>query len=234
MSPQTQKHVLALLKRLLRYADRQGLCPYPAGLVITMPRVDNVKTESMTAVQLKAYWQALDGERDQSVASFLRVMLLTGIRKTALLSLKWSDVDFEQGIIRLRRESAKSGKTGYIPLNDTVKSILSGIERVEGNDLVWPSPQTGSVRTSIYHVADRVRDLAGLPKDFRPMHGLRHTYASHLASSGKVDLYTLQKLLTHASPQMTQRYAHLTDEALRKAASVADSMVPGKSQLEEK
>ncbi|MBR3665165.1 MAG: hypothetical protein IKN64_11045 [Desulfovibrio sp.] len=47
-----------------------------------------------------------------------------------------------------------------------------------------------------------------------------------MASSGKVDLYTLQKLLTHSSPQMTQRYAHLADEALRRAAAVADSMVP--------
>ena len=58
------------------------------------------------------------------------------------------------------------------------------------------------------------------------MHGLRHTFASHLASRGKVDLYTLQKLLPHGSPLMMQRYAHLADEALRKAAVVADGMVP--------
>ena len=41
--------------------------------------------------------------------------------------------------------------------------------------------------------------------------GLRHVYASMLASSGQVDMYTLQKLLTHKSPAMTQRYAHLRD-----------------------
>jgi hypothetical protein len=46
-----------------------------------------------------------------------------------------------------------------------------------------------------------------------------------LASSGKVDLYTLQKLLTHKDGRMTQRYAHLRDEALKKAADVADSLV---------
>jgi hypothetical protein len=45
-----------------------------------------------------------------------------------------------------------------------------------------------------------------------------------LASSGKVDMYTLQKLLTHKSPAMTQRYAHLRDEALRRAADVADEI----------
>lgn len=45
-----------------------------------------------------------------------------------------------------------------------------------------------------------------------------------------VDLYTLQKLLTHGSPLMTQRYAHLADEALRKAAAVADGMVPPQTE----
>jgi integrase len=46
-----------------------------------------------------------------------------------------------------------------------------------------------------------------------------------LASSGNVDLYTLQKLLTHKSPEMTQRYAHLRDEILKKAASLASDLV---------
>jgi hypothetical protein len=46
-----------------------------------------------------------------------------------------------------------------------------------------------------------------------------------LASSGKVDLYTLQRLLTHKSPQMTQRYAHLRDETLRKGADLAGMLV---------
>lgn len=73
-------------------------------------------------------------------------------------------------------------------------------------------------------MARRVRDKAGLPPDFRPLHGLRHTYASFLASSGKVDIYALQKLLTHESPEMTARYAHLADEVMKRAASVADEM----------
>ena len=46
---------------------------------------------------------------------------------------------------------------------------------------------------------------AGLPDDFRPMHGLRHVYASMRASSGKVDMYVLQKLMPHKSTKMTQR-----------------------------
>jgi integrase len=46
-----------------------------------------------------------------------------------------------------------------------------------------------------------------------------------LASSGKVDLYTIQKLLTHKSPIMTTRYAHLRDEALRNASNLAGNII---------
>jgi integrase len=46
-----------------------------------------------------------------------------------------------------------------------------------------------------------------------------------LASSGQVDLYTLQKLLTHKSAAMTQRYAHLRDETLRRAADLAGDLI---------
>ena len=70
---------------------------------------------------------------------------------------------------------------------------------------------------------DSINNL-GIPKDFKALHGLRHVYASMLASSGKVD-YTLQKLLTHKSPQMTQRYAHLRDEALRSASDLAGEII---------
>jgi len=70
---------------------------------------------------------------------------------------------------------------------------------------------------------------AGLPRSFRANHGLRHSYASALASSGEVDMYVLQKLLTHKSPQMTQRYAHLRDETLRRGVNVMARIVTAAS-----
>jgi site-specific recombinase XerD len=72
---------------------------------------------------------------------------------------------------------------------------------------------------------NQIKEAAGLPRDFRALHGLRHVFASMLASSGQVDLYTLQKLLTHKSPIMTQRYAHLRDQALRKASDLAGNLI---------
>jgi integrase len=93
-----------------------------------------------------------------------------------------------------------------------------------GSEYVFPG-KDGKQRKDIHHQVNRIRDNAGLSKNFRPLHGLRHVYASMLASSGKVDLYTLQRLLTHKSPQMTMRYAHLRDSALKDASQVAGDIV---------
>lgn len=222
LSPQTIRHILALLRRMLRFADSLDICPFPAGLHFTMPKVDNQKTEHMTDEQLRLYLDALDEEPDQAVAAILRLALLTGIRKTALFSLQWSDIDFENGYITLRGEHAKKGKTEYLPLTPAARAVLKGVKRTK-SPYVFPG-RNGGRRSDCRRMARRVRDKAGL-EDFRPMHGLRHSFASALASSGKVDLYTLQKLLTHESPQMTQRYAHLADKALRRAAGVADELL---------
>ena len=88
----------------------------------------------------------------------------------------------------------------------------------------------GKPFTDIRLGVNPIKEAAGLPADFRPLHGLRHTYASMLASSGKVDLYTLQKLLTHKSPQMTQRYAHLRDETLKNASTLAGQIIDAAMQ----
>jgi len=74
-------------------------------------------------------------------------------------------------------------------------------------------------------MATKVEEGTDLPDDFHPLHGLRHVYASMLTSSGQVDLYTLQKLLTHKSPLMTQRYAHLRDKTLKQASNLVGDLI---------
>jgi integrase len=228
LAPQTVKHILSLLRRIINYGVAKGLCPMPdpSRLHFIFPRVDNIKTESLTREQMAAYLRALDEEPDQNAAAFLRLALVTGMRRGALLNLQWTDVDFERDFVLLRGEAAKNAKTERIPLSSLARSVLESIARRENSPYVFPG-HGGRKRTEFKRIALRVRDKAGLPKDFRPLHGLRHTFASWLASSGDVDLYTLQKLLTHSSHQMTQRYAHLADEALQRAAGVTDKLFQG-------
>jgi integrase len=180
--------------------------------------VDNTKTENLTNEQMVAFLQALNEEKDQNAAGLIRLALTTGMRKGALMGLQWADVDFERGFILLRGTLAKNEKTEKIPMSSAARLILESLDR---GDSAYVFPGKDGQRKDYRKIARRVRDKAGLPKDFRPLHGLRHTFASWMASTGAVDLYTLQKLLTHNSPQMTQRYAHLADEALKRAAAVA-------------
>ena len=79
--------------------------------------------------------------------------------------------------------------------------------------------------TDIRRRVNPIKQAACIPDDFRVLHGLRHSYASMLASSGKVDLYTIQKLLTRKSPVMTARCSHLRDEALRNASTLAENII---------
>ena len=64
MSPEPSKHVLSLVRRLLRFGVKRALCIYPAGLIFDMPLVSNQKTEQFSDTQLAAYLHALDADHD--------------------------------------------------------------------------------------------------------------------------------------------------------------------------
>jgi integrase len=212
----TVNNVLELLVRIINFGVERGYC-LPLTFKIKKPAPNNEKTETLSAEQLKAFFKALDEDPDQAGADIMRLALFSGMRRGEILKLEWRDIDFDRGFISLREP--KGGKDQHIPLNASSRAVLERQERSE-SPLVFPG-RGGKQRKDIKRLKQRIKKAAGLPEDFRPLHGLRHAFASALASSGKVDLYTLQRLLTHKSPVMTQRYAHLADEALKRAADVA-------------
>jgi integrase len=218
--PQTVKHVLQLLNRIINFGVNKGLCQ-GLNFKIEMPKVHNLKTEDLTRGQLKRLFEAIDEDEDIQAANILRMALFTGMRRGELFKLKWEDVDFERRVIQIR--NPKGGPDQKIPLNNAAREVLASHPR-SGSPYIFFG-RDGKQRTEMRAPVNRIRKRAKLPEGFRPFHGLRHVYASMLASSGKVDMYTLQKLLTHKSPQMTQRYAHLRDETLKRASDLAGSLV---------
>lgn len=227
-SPQTVKHAVVVLSRTINFGVKTGRIPQPntQKLYITKPRLDFGKhIETMTDAQLDRYLTALDEEKDQLSADILRFALVTGMRKTAILNLKWSDIDFINSNITLRGEVSKKKKTDYLKMNASARSILKNMEE-NGYDseYIFAKPD-GEMRKDFRRVALRVRKKAGLPKEFRPLHGLRHTFASRMISSGQVNLDQLQELLTHETPAMTRIYAKFSDEAKQAAANVADNVM---------
>lgn len=226
LAPQTVAHILGLLKRIVNFGTNKGLCCGP-GFKIQLPRVSNEKTEDLTLEQLEALLREIENSEHTTGAALMKLALYTGMRRGEMFKLRWSDIDFERGFILLR--DPKGGTDQRIPLNDEARKLLEAQPRTKGTPLVFPG-RGGRQLQNIRWQVNAIKEAAGLPKDFRPLHGLRHVYASMLASSGRVDLYTLQRLLTHKTPRMTQRYAHLRDEALRAASTVAGDIISGAAE----
>ncbi len=216
----TTRNVLELLRRIVSFGAKKQLCP-GAGFTIELPRANNAKTEDLTPDELSRLLDAIDKADCLQAANLMRMALFTGMRRGELFRLQWADLDFERGFIHLR--DPKGGIDQTIPMNAEAQKILESHEKTK-SVFVFPG-RKGKKRVDIHKTVNRIKDAAGLPKEFRALHGLRHVYASMLASSGKVDMYTLQKLLTHKSPQMTQRYAHLRDESLRAASELAGDII---------
>jgi integrase len=220
-SAQTAKHVVALIKRMVRFGVTKGVVspPDPARLKFEMPKVSNQRNDHLSEDQVRKLLEVLETDPNQPVASMLKLALYTGLRKGEIFALKWSQVDFQAGFISL--PDPKGGKPVKLPMNPLAREVLEAQPRT--SSYVFPSPVTGGRRAEARRAINRIKRAAGIPDSVRPMHSLRHTYATILASSGRVDLYMLQRLMAHKSGQMTQRYAELVDSALKRAADdVAD------------
>ena len=91
------------------------------------------------------------------MASLVKLALFTGMRRSALLNLRWDDLDFERGYITLRGAVAKKGKTDTIPMNDQARMILSGIPHY-GSPYVFPGKDPSKPRANISGFLNDIRE----------------------------------------------------------------------------
>ncbi len=214
--------ILEILRRTINFGVNRALVA-PLKYKIQIPTLNNQVTEDLSPQQMTRLMTALDKDEDQLYANLMRLALYTGMRRGELFKLKWSDIDSDRGFVHIR--DPKGGPDQKIPLNDAARDVFEAIPKIPKSEYLFAGKQSGTHLTDMRKSIARIKKNAGLPANFRPLHGLRHVYASMLASSGEVDMYTLQKLLTHKSPMMTQRYAHLRDEALKRASDLAGSII---------
>jgi len=188
-APQTVRIVLELLRRTINFGVKKQLCT-DISFKIEMPKVNNEKTEFLTPNQVERLLQVIEKDDHPLAGTMMKLALFTGMRRGELFKLRWPDIDFERGFIYL--VDPKGGVDQKIPLNDAARDTLKNHPRVEGSEYVFPG-RDGGPRKDIRLPVHKIKEKSKLPHDFRPLYMLRHTYASELASSGKVDLYTLQK-----------------------------------------
>jgi integrase len=170
---------------------------------------------------------ALDAYSDQYVADIFRLLLLTGARRSEVLKMKWDDVNLTDGTWVKPAAITKQKKRHEIPLNAPARLVLAGLlrSRDTSDEYVFPASRGASGPRRTVEKPWRAICRAAKINDLR-VHDLRHSFASQLASAG-IGLYTIGGLLGHKKASTTQRYAHLTSDALRQASERAGAAIVG-------
>ena len=158
----------------------------------------------------------------------IRLLMLTGCRKSEILSLQWKDIDLEAGELRLRE--SKTGPRA-VPLSPPAAKVLAELPRVPGNPWVIPGQKPDTHMTNLDDPWRIVRERAGV-ENVR-IHDCRHSFASRALALGE-SLPVIAKLLGHSQIRTTARYAHLARDsvkasAARVAASIAEDFLKGGS-----
>ncbi len=147
------------------------------------------------------------------VLAAIRLLMLTGCRRSEILTLHWDHVDLEAGELRLP-DSKTGAKT--VHLGDPAITVLRAIPQREGDPLVIAGTKPGRPIKDLHHYWKRIRKRAGL--EGVRIHDLRHSYASGGLLVGE-GLPMIGKLLGHTNVHMTARYAHLANDPLKSAAN---------------
>lgn len=148
----------------------------------------------------------------------IKLLLLTGCRKSEILQMKWKYVDYENNYLML--PDSKTGEK-KVPLNDQSLQVLEGLPRIKGNPHVFAAANGGHF-TGLQKCWEKIRTHLQM-EDVR-LHDLRHSFATILASQG-ASLLLIGKMLGHSDPKTTQIYAHLVDkEALAATQAVGKTL----------
>jgi integrase len=218
----TATRTVGLLGGILAYAADCGMIEMSP--VVGVKRfADKKGNRYLSQQELVVLGKALrnaetEGENPSALA-ILKLLVFTGARKGEIEALKWSEVDFASGYLKLA--DSKTGQKA-IPLNAGALQILNDQERLAGNDYVFPAYRGERYYEGTPKVWKRIRSAAEL-SDVR-LHDLRHSFAS-IAVSGGASLPIIGALLGHAHSATTQRYAHLSDDPLRAASDAVGSQI---------
>lgn len=151
--------------------------------------------------------------------AIVKTLAWTGLRRAELCRLKWGDVDFGHKTITVR--DGKGGKDRVIPMHEQLSeylwTYLQGQVPLKAPTVFCTSTGAPYDPPSIYQIVKKLLTRAGITKAAMGPHVLRHTFATVLLQTGRVDLVTLQKLLGHGHLQTVLIYAHADDCSMKAA-----------------
>lgn len=193
---QTILHYLKFLRHLFRWAIGRDIVEKSPFAKVKLPTVRAGRTRFLSIEEEARLCAAIGQPYD----AWIRLAILTGMRRQEQFSLKWADIDLERGLITLPH--TKSGTIQYVHLSVEAQEILRGL--IVGNTSVWVFPSENpethldpdNFKGRLYVPAIARSGLEGVT-----WHTLRHTYASRLAMSGQTPS-TIAALLRHSGTEL--------------------------------
>ena len=221
-TPAAADRSMPILSVILTEAERMGYRPDASNPCLGIRRYRRKGRERFLSDaeigRLGARLSAHESERPLQVAA-VRLLLLTGCRKSEVLTLRWSD--YREGHFFLR-----DSKTGprTVWLSSAARNVLDRIERAGA--WVFPGRRTDGPASRMWldPFWQRVRAEADL-SDVR-LHDLRHAHATFALRQGE-SVLAIGRLLGHANPQTTLKYTHVADTMVRDAIETVGVVLEG-------
>lgn len=212
VSAGTVNRELTVLQAALRWAFKRGdidFLPAVSRLPSPPPR-----SQFLSQAQVEALIAAC--KPYPHVETFVRIALMTGQRKEAILSLRWDQVDFDTGLVDFNDPSMplahrRKGR-GVVPMSEALKTLLLGLDQT----CPYVIQKNGKRIRDLRVAWDKIMQTSGL--DITP-HVLRHTVATQLAQKN-VPMTQISRLLGHRSTAITEKvYAKFSPDFCRLAVS---------------
>lgn len=221
-SPRSVSRYLSAYRQFYRWMLREGIVSEDPVALIESPKTGRGLPKALTEEQVEALLAAPDtgtplGMRDKAM---LELMYATGLRVSELVGLELSNVNLNQGVIRI---IGKGRKERLVPIGDeahtSLRAYLDGarvelLKGVQTNSVFVTARKAAMTRQAFWYMVRRYAAKSGVPQKLSP-HMLRHSFATHLLNHG-ADLRVVQLLLGHSDLSTTQIYTHIAREGLKR------------------
>lgn len=248
LAPRTVGHVHRLLHRVFGHAVKWSVIGSNPITAAEPPRVQRTEIEILAPGEIRAVVEAL---RDRPLYPVAVIGLATGMRRGEIAALRWADIDFDAGRVRVERslEQTNAGLSFKAPKTKAGRRSISippsivaelrdhwrrqqeqrlahGLGKAGADDLVVPRPD-GSIWPPDSLTSDWARTLRMLKLPKVTLHALRHTHVSQLIAAG-LDVVTVSRRIGHANPTVTLNvYAHLFGNTDERAAEAVETALAG-------
>jgi site-specific recombinase XerD len=225
LKPASRNRKYSTLKSFFKWALAEGIFEDDFGADIVTPKVPQRIPHFISvdeAIGLLKKLKGSEGEKQPRDRALLLLLYGGGLRVSEACGLKWRQVDLKSATILVL---GKGGKERKVALVKVTANALAQLKKETGGEIYVFGAKPLDPRAA-YEIVRQWGVNAGLMKPLHP-HALRHSYATHLLSSG-TDLRILQELLGHESLTATQKYLHLSIDSLARSMEQAHPLGEGK------